>query len=70
MAWKIAYAGKYSGKVCAFCKHWYDPANSAIRPRNVRAGIWEYDDTVKRDCMQCKFKRGTWQRCNKFESKV
>ena len=30
-----------SMRKCAFCQHWYDPANSAIRLQ--RPKIWEYD---------------------------
>ena len=26
---------------CAFCKNWYDPTNSAIKPRS--SALWEYD---------------------------
>lgn len=70
MGWKIAYAGKRSGSICAFCRYWYDPTNEGIRLRNARSGIWEYDDAQKCDCLQCKFKRSAWQRCGKFESKV
>ena len=22
-------------KICAFCKYWYDPTNSAIKPKNT-----------------------------------
>lgn len=28
---------------CAFCKHWYDPMNQAIRPKAPIVGFWEYD---------------------------
>lgn len=28
-------------KKCAFCKYWYDPANSAIAPRDPKIGLWE-----------------------------
>lgn len=70
MAWKIAYAQQRSGRVCAFCKYWYDPTNGVIRPRHLRTGVWEYDDAEKRDCLKCKFKRSAWQRCDEFESKI
>ena len=70
MSWRNAFLSGPSGKVCAFCKHWYDPSNSAIRPKNIRVQQWEYDHEAESVCMDCKFKRKTWQRCNKFESKI
>lgn len=71
MAWHNAYlTGGPSGKVCAFCKHWYDPSSAAIRPKQVKAGLWEYDHDKENICMACKFKRHAWQRCSKFESKL
>lgn len=36
---------------CAFCKNWYDPADSAIRPKVPQLNIWEYDDRAKAMCM-------------------
>mgnify|MGYP007065843000 CR=1 FL=1 len=38
-----------SARHCAFCKYWYDPTNSAIRPLKNR-GVWEYDITIKCNC--------------------
>lgn len=70
MDWRTAYANNPSGKVCAFCKYWYDPANAAIRPKQIRSGRWEYDRDAESVCMNCKFNRHAWQHCNKFESKV
>ena len=37
---------------CAFCKHWYDPTNSAIKPKSPRLGIWEIDANQKRMCLK------------------
>lgn len=37
-------------RLCAFCKHWYDPANLAIRPQNTVAGAWLYEDSVWNIC--------------------
>ena len=31
-------------KRCAFCKYWYDPSNSAIKPVNPKNHSWEYDE--------------------------
>lgn len=34
---------KSGQKLCAFCKYWNDPGNSAISPKLHAVGIWEYD---------------------------
>lgn len=70
MSWNNAYLSGPSGKCCAFCKFWYDPANSAIRPKQPRVGLWEYDHDKSSVCAQCKRERQSWQRCGKFECKV
>lgn len=36
---------------CAFCKYWYDPTNSAIRPKGGK-DMWEYDGNVKNKCRE------------------
>lgn len=35
---------------CAFCKHWYDPTNAAIRPKNIKAGMWDFDEKAENPC--------------------
>lgn len=35
-------------KKCAFCKYWYDPANTAIEPRSPQMGLWKIVDTNKK----------------------
>lgn len=30
-----------STRKCAFCKYWYDPANSGIAPKSPTIGLWE-----------------------------
>ena len=40
-------------KKCAFCKHWYDPTNSAIAPKAPNIGLWEIKDTNQK-CMCLK----------------
>lgn len=57
-------------RCCAFCRNWYDPANSCIRPKNPRNGNWEYDAGAKNRCMLSSFRetRGG-EVCSNFESK-
>ena len=40
-------------KMCAFCKHWYDPTNSAIAPKSPNIGLWELKDKNQK-CMCLK----------------
>lgn len=47
-----ARANNITSKKCAFCKNWYDPANSAIKPCGTIT--WEYDMEMK--CM-CRVKK-------------
>ena len=62
---------KMGGKICAFCKHWYDPTNSAIVPENPVGGAWRYDDSIWNICKHYGTKRNAGNGCNKFyECKV
>ena len=55
---------------CAFCKHWYDPTNSAIRPKNIKAGMWEFDDKAENPCQKTGQKRKASMTCKDFVCKV
>lgn len=58
------------GRKCAFCKHWYDPANSVISPLNSVGNMWNYKRGVKKDCFLRKMKTISESSCFKFESKM
>lgn len=55
---------------CAFCRHWYDPANAAIRPRNPKAGMWEFDDKAENFCQKTGHKKKAFMSCKDYECKV
>ena len=57
-------------KKCAFCKHWYDPTNSAISPRSPQINLWEYNDKVKMKCLQKNFNMKAGEVCTKYECKL
>ncbi len=57
-------------KKCAFCKHWYDPTNSYIRPRVPQAGTWEYDDKAKRKCMLAGYDKSADSFCKDYACKI
>ena len=59
-------------RLCAFCKHWYDPGNAAIRPKNPALGLWEYDEKAKSHCENFDYKplRKSTQSCNDWVCKI
>lgn len=57
-------------KKCAFCKNWYDPTNSAIRPKFTNVGLWEYDKSQKAKCLIDNMEHPSFSFCRKFECKV
>jgi hypothetical protein len=57
-------------KKCAFCKYWYDPTNSAIRPKSPKINIWEYDDKAKCKCLQKNFNMSANAFCGKYTLKL
>lgn len=61
-----------SVKKCAFCKHWYDPTNSAIAPRAPRIGMWEIKDpNQKCTCLKKNLPMPATAFCNTdYEQKV
>lgn len=62
-------ANSKSKKICAFCKHWYDPTNSAIKPHAPKLNIWIYDDKVEKMCMKRGFEMRSGKFCGAFENK-
>ena len=54
-------------RICAFCKNWFDPGCTAIKPRS--GDFFEIDDKVKKRCMICKLDKNALSSCGKFESK-
>ena len=57
-------------KKCAFCKHWYDPTNSAIAPKYPQRGIWEFEQKAKKKCLMTGMEKYAYSWCSKFEGKV
>ena len=64
------YAGDFRLGYCAFCKHWYDPMNQAIRPKAPIVGFWEYDPLAENQCMVRNMKTRGVQSCNQFVCKI
>lgn len=59
-------------KKCAFCKHWYDPTNSAIAPKSPAIGLWEIkDDNQKSMCLKKNIQMSAGTFCSSnFERKI
>lgn len=63
------YAGDFHLGYCAFCKHWYDPTNSAITP--LHGNWWEFDRGKEARCMKSVgLKTKGRHSCGKFELKI
>ncbi len=68
--WQTINVKNASVKKCAFCKNWYDPTNTAIRPKNAPAGFWEFDPEAQKPCMKRPGdKRATFY-CSQFQCKI
>ena len=59
-------------KKCAFCRHWYDPTNSAIMPKSPAIGMWQINDiNQKCMCLKKNIQMPANAFCsNDFESKI
>lgn len=57
-------------RMCAFCKYWYDPANSAIEPKSTSMGIWLYDREARKKCLQCGLIMSARASCKKYQCKI
>ncbi len=55
-------------KVCAACKFWNDPANSAITPK--MRNLWLFDQDVKNKCLRSGCDRKANMGCPYFECKL
>lgn len=66
----MAPANPKHGKMCAFCRHWYDPTNSCIKPQFPNR--WLYDRTAKRKCTKKCVEVPSWAgtSCRYYEGKV
>ena len=61
---------KSSIRKCAFCRHWYDPTNSAIRPKAPGIGIWEYDERRREMCLLRNSPVESFYGCSHYERKL
>ncbi len=57
-------------KMCAFCKYWYDPTNSAIAPKAPEIGVWLYDKKARCQCLQWGVTKAAGASCKKYECKI
>ena len=61
-----------ASKMCAFCKHWYDPMNESIAPKAPTIGVWSYDTRAFKQCLKrgVRMKAGAGTACKDYEGKV
>lgn len=57
-------------RICAFCKHWYDPTHQHIAPKNPMSGIWYFDKSAKALCLKYNITKQSNASCSKFEKRV
>ena len=57
-------------KKCALCKYWYDPANTAISPKNPKHNLWKIEDESKRMCLKRNYDMPATAFCNQYDCKL
>ena len=67
---KTGLANLKVNKMCAFCKHWYDPTNECIEPKSPIIGMWKYDSKAKRKCLKRGVNTSSRATCVYYEGKV
>ena len=66
---QVKYSAK-NWKACAFCKHWYDPANSCLELVDSYTLTFRFDGDVKRKCMLRNVDKPGWTSCGQYECKI
>lgn len=61
-------ANSSQGKYCAFCRHWYDPANKALTPRQGR-NLYDINQNMTAKCNKQLINTRAMATCPKFQSK-
>ena len=59
-----------STKKCAFCKFWFDPTLSAVKPETPSCNMWSYDASQKRVCTKKNFEMAANGTCGMFDNKL
>lgn len=59
-----------SKNICGFCKNWFDPDDVAIKPKDEKIGIWEYDENASNMCLKINLNRKSWNSCSKYQCKL
>lgn len=63
--------GTQASHKCAFCKNWYDPTNSAIKPVAPQINMWAIvEGYQKAKCLHFGTDKVALLTCQYFESKV
>lgn len=63
--------GTQGGRKCAFCKNWYDPTNSNIKPVAPKIKLWAILDSQKKAmCLHYGTEKVAMLSCQHFELKL
>lgn len=57
-----------SARICAFCRHWFDPSNSAISPK--MKDLWLFDPNVKKMCSIKNVETPSKMSCGDYQCKI
>ena len=67
---KLGVANIKVNRMCAFCKHWYDPANECIEPKAPAIGMWKYDSKAQRKCLKRGVNTASRASCLQYQCKI
>lgn len=62
-------ASSKKNKYCAFCKHWYDPTNSAINPLFGK-DLYTIDSNSDKKCVKRNLITPALSICRHYETKM
>lgn len=70
VSWQLVNLRSSASKKCAFCQNWYDPTNSAIRPKAPAVGMWEFNPRAKAMCLKKNIELPAFHFCQYFARKI
>ena len=62
-------ASSKKNKYCSFCKHWYDPTNSALNPMPGK-DLYKIDSSISKKCVKRNLIMPALSICKFYESKM
>lgn len=64
----LKVANSKETRICAFCRFWYDPTNSAIKPK--MGNFFYFEETISKPCAKRdNLETPAWSSCGHFACK-